>query len=292
MNRWPKSIVSWRIGNSLYLSIVFSWQVSGAIRLARSFQCRSGGRVFVGGPAAVVQRERFAGIAEVGEECEVVEPLLMHNPLASFTTRGCVRSCPWCIVPQTEGAFRELWPFRPAPIICDNNFLAASFQHQVRVVDALRQFPAVDFNQGLDARLFTPERAENLSRLKLTARFAFDRSSQESYVADAIQLCRQRTTNDIRIYVLIGFQDNPDDALYRLGLVERWHALPCPMRYQPIDTPEKDCFVAPGWTDKELRRMMRFWWKRRFWPNLTYKDFCPEPDLPLLEHQTGKEKEL
>ena len=35
-------------------------------------------------------------------------PLSLHNPDATFTTRGCIRACPFCTVPRTEGRFVEL----------------------------------------------------------------------------------------------------------------------------------------------------------------------------------------
>jgi len=37
-----------------------------------------------------------------------VDVLRLHNPDATFTTRGCPRACPFCAVPRIEGKFREL----------------------------------------------------------------------------------------------------------------------------------------------------------------------------------------
>jgi len=272
MNIWLKDIAQWQIGKTLYLSVVFSWDIERAAHTAK----KHNGPVIVGGPAAILNREVFDGVAEVREFCEVAEPLLMHNPLATFTTRGCVNQCEFCSVPKTEGGLVELTNWRPAPLVCDNNFLAASTAHQRRVINTLRHFPLVDFNQGLDARLLTAGALDNLARLKaVKLRFAFDHINLESQVADAVALCQRRGLHDIAVYVLIGFKDTPTDALYRLRKTVEWGCLPCPMRYQPLDTNKKDSYVGTNWTGTELRRMMRYFWKYRFHYKTPYEEFRP-----------------
>jgi len=269
MKHWRKDIASWQIGKTLYLSVVFSWDVARAVEMAKEHK----GTVIVGGPAAMLNRAAFDGVAEVRDACEEVEPILFHNPLASFSSRGCPNKCPFCAVPTIEGEVREIPSFRPAPVMCDNNFFATTHGHQVRVVERLRQFAVVDFNQGLDARLFTREAADNLGRLKLHARFAFDNIHQEARVADAINLCRERTTKQISVYVLIGFQDSPETALYRLEKVREWGCEPNPMRYQPLDAPFRNSYVADGWTDRQLKDMCRFYSNMRFFRKVPFSEY-------------------
>ena len=89
-----------------------------------------------------------------------------------FLTRGCIRRCPWCIVPQKEGQIRPAatWEEIKRPdsdriIFIDNNVLAC--EHGLQQIEAMGgQRIWVDFNQGLDARLITPETAALLARLK------------------------------------------------------------------------------------------------------------------------------
>lgn len=89
----------------------------------------------------------------------------------------------------------------------------------------------------------------------------------------AVDLCRKRTTKDIGIYVLIGFNDTPKDARYRLELVKSWGIRPNPMRYQPLDTKRKNEYVAPGWTELELARMMNYYAKLRWLEHIPFDDF-------------------
>lgn len=88
-----------------------------------------------------------------------------------FLTRGCIRSCPWCIVPRKEGRIRPASTWREIKrpdsreiILMDNNVLACD--HGLEQIDDMGGKPVwVDFNQGLDARLITPEVAKMLARL-------------------------------------------------------------------------------------------------------------------------------
>lgn len=280
MNQWRKGIASWRIGDTLCLSVVFSWDISEAILLAAEHK----GPVCAGGPAAVANADRLRGHGiEVRFLCETVEPILFHNPLATFTTRGCPNHCPWCIVPKIEPRFRELRTFRPAPVVCDNNFLAASVRHQDRVVRALERFERVDFNQGLDARLFTRAAADRLGRLKnVKVRFGFDRPSMESAVADALKLARQRTSKDLGVYCLIGLGDTPKQAREKLELVRSWGVRPTPMRYQPVDCIEKNSYRELGWTETELRRMMKYYSRLRWYEHIPYDEFGDDGQLAMF----------
>jgi hypothetical protein len=269
MYQWSKDIVQWRCGRTLYLSVVFSWQVSEAMEIARQY----GGPVVAGGPALA----EFAGSRLGHMRVEAWTPfdvLALHNPLATFTTRGCVRMCPFCAVPKNEGAFRELADWRPAPLVCDNNFLAASMRHIKRAVDRLKVFPYVDFNQGLDARLFTAEKAGELARLQgVKVRFALDNAEMKSFVARAIETARKAGLKDLGVYVLIGFDDTPEEARDRLEWVRMFGIRPNPMRYQPLRAVRKNEYVAPGWSEAELRKMMKYYSRLRWLEHVPYEEF-------------------
>jgi hypothetical protein len=281
MYQWKKDIAQWDIGKKRYLSVVFTWMIPKAIDIIRN----SKKKCFVGGPAVYSMPHKFEGIAEVLYKSPI-EPLLFHNPCATFTSRGCPRKCKFCVVPGTEGELVELEEFRLAPIICDNNFLACSDQHIERVIGKIsKKFEIVDF-YGLDARVFNDWHAQQLMRLKKpVVRFAFDFTNAESEVERAVETARSAGLKDIRVYVLFGYRDTPDDALYRLEKVRSWGCLPNPMRYQPLDTMVKDDYVAPGWTKKLLRDVMRYYHNLMRFEHIPFQEFRRHRGGTLFEQQ-------
>jgi len=251
VNQWRKGIASWRVGNVLYQSIPFTWLLPSAKDQANAFK----GRVVAGGPAVDLARKLgFYDLswAETADETPF-DTLSFHNPLATFTTRGCPNRCHFCAVPKIEGDFRELPTWKPGPVVCDNNLLVCSKKHFERVIGSLKPFPYADFNQGLEARLLKPWHADLLRGLKsVKIRFAFDHPRYETIVHDAIELCRNHGLKDIGVYCLFGFKDTPDEAHARLELVRSWGIMPNPMRYQPLEALKKNDYVDEGWTEKEL----------------------------------------
>jgi len=202
------------------------------------------------------------------------DTLAMHNPCATFTTRGCPNKCEYCAVPKIEGKFVELDEWRPAPVVCDNNIMAASRKHFKRAIASMLSFPYCDFNQGLDARLFTCWHADQIARLrKCKVRLAFDHINIETKVADAIGIARAAGLKDFGVYVLIGFKDTPEDALYRLEKVRSWDILPNPMRYQPLDTKIKDSYLSEKWTEDEMYRIGRYYSKLIWLGHIPFSEY-------------------
>ena len=158
-------------------------------------------------------------------------------------------------------------------MICDNNFTAASRKHQEAVVDKERVFSLVDFNQGLEAWRFTPELADLLGQLNCHIRFSFDSWGQEAAVKDAIDLCRKRTTKNIGVYCLIGYEDDPESARARLELVRSWGLWPNPMRYQPLDAKQKNSYVGPNWTEEKLANMYRYYSRLQYLSGIPFEEY-------------------
>lgn len=268
MYNWKKELVSWKIGNTLYISIVFSWQIQDAKILAK----RHEGKVVVGGPAAILNQDKI-DFAEFQNTTEF-DVLSMHNPLSTFTTRGCIRKCKFCAVPTIDGDFIELDNWKINPVVCDNNFLASSKTHIKKVIEKIKHFSKVDFNQGLDARLINDWHFNQLCKLKdIKLRFAFDSLAYESVVVDAINKAKKLNFKDIGVYVLIGYKDTPSDALYRLEKIISLGIRPNPMRYQPLNSDIKNGYVENGWSDIELKRMTRYFSKLRWLEHIPYSEY-------------------
>ncbi len=263
MYQWRKGIASWVESNgTLCLSVPFTWQLEEAEKIANQWQ----GETKIGG-SGLMKPSEYRGF----------EPVLFHNACATFTTRGCPNACKFCAVPLLEGDLKEIHDFRPAPIICDNNLLAASKKHIRYVVDRLKVFSFVDFNQGLEARRFTPDVADMMGELNCHVRFALDHSSLAGLVKDAIDLCRRRTTNKISVYCLIGFDDTPDDALERLELIRSWGLLPNPMRFHPLDAKKKNDYVHPNWTARQLADMTRYYSRLNWLKHIPFSEYKSGP---------------
>lgn len=132
-----------------------------------------------------------------------------------FLTRGCIRSCPWCVVPKKEGRIRPYsrWQEIKRPdsrdiVFMDNNVLAC--EHGInQIKDMIGQDVRVDFNQGLDARLITPEVAELLSKLKWIRfiRMSCDTDAMLDVVLRAIHLLEKNGIKSYRVFVYLLVQD-------------------------------------------------------------------------------------
>jgi len=79
----------------------------------------------------------------------------------------------------------------------------------------------------------------------------------------------------IRVYVLVGFDDTPENARYRLETLRDKGVWPWPQRFNPLDTLKRNSYVneARGWTERELRRLMRYWSRQQFWRPVPYEEF-------------------
>ena len=147
-----------------------------------------------------------------------------------FTTRGCIRKCPYCVVPRKEGALRvvgdiySFWAGQKKIVLLDNNLTAAPFEHFRAVCGScIAEGLSVDFSQGLDIRLVTPEHAGLLARVRTFKQihFAFDHVNYERAVRDGIKILIRSGVGISRLmfYVLIGYDSTPEQDLYRVELL-------------------------------------------------------------------------
>jgi len=142
-----------------------------------------------------------------------------------FTTRGCIRHCPFCVVPEKEGRLRqdnaidEFWDgIATAITVMDNNWLADKdwFMENARlVIDmglAVRE-------HGLDIRLIDPDTAQILSLMKHDKQyhFAWDLMKDEPLIMNGLNtLLEYIRPYKIMFYVLVGFNTSEEEDLYRV----------------------------------------------------------------------------
>ena len=132
-----------------------------------------------------------------------------------FLTRGCIRKCPWCIVPKKEGSIRHYRVWNEVKridsrdiVFMDNNVLACDWGIE-QMVDMIGEDVRIDFNQGLDARLITPEAAEIISKLKWIRhiRMSCDTDAMLDTVLDKVELLRRNGVKPYRVFVYLLVQD-------------------------------------------------------------------------------------
>lgn len=144
-----------------------------------------------------------------------IYPSVEHS--IGFITRGCIRKCPWCIVPKKEGMicpYREWQDIKRRDTECrdivfmDNNVLA--HEHGIKQMERMiGQNIRIDFNQGMDARLITPEVAEIMSRLKWIRfiRMSCDTDAMLDTVIEKIDLLKRHGVKPYRVFVYLLVQD-------------------------------------------------------------------------------------
>jgi hypothetical protein len=181
-----------------------------------------------------------------------------------FSTRGCVNNCPFCAVPMIEPNFTTKYSIKHLiyeghnkVILWDNNLLASP--NWFEVLNEIKELDLiVDFNQGLDARLITSEKAKFISSMKTQiVRTAFDNRS-EKRVKRGIRLLLNSgiRARKILVYLLYNFEkDTPEDLLFRLQEMMKLGVVSYPMRYQPVQGAhalKKDSYVSPTWSPELL----------------------------------------
>lgn len=135
-----------------------------------------------------------------------------------FLTRGCIRKCPWCIVPRKEGHIRPAakWEDIRRPdsreiVFLDNNVLASDFGLE-QIERMGEQKIWVDFNQGLDARLITPQTAVLLAKLHWIrfVRLSCDSNAMLPVVEQAAAYLREVGVAKSRLWAYVLVQDVAD----------------------------------------------------------------------------------
>lgn len=120
----------------------------------------------------------------------------------------------------------------------------------------------VDFNQGVDARLFNESRVALLSEIPIRPlRIAFDNIKTEPKYTKAIKLSVSKGMRDFSNYLLYNFDDEPIDLYRRLrinvDLCEQLNVsiYSFPMKYHPIrgeHSHDRD-YIGEHWNRKYIR---------------------------------------
>lgn len=132
-----------------------------------------------------------------------------------FLTRGCIRSCPWCVVRRKEGDIRPYRTWQEVKrsdsrelVLMDNNIIASDYGIS-QLESLVGEDLWIDINQGIDARLVTPEIAEILCRLKWISMIhtACDTESEMDAVENMVKMLMKGGIKPRRLTVYVMFTD-------------------------------------------------------------------------------------
>lgn len=121
----------------------------------------------------------------------------------------------------------------------------------------------IDFNQGIDGRLISPENMRILAETNIRpVRIAFDSWKEHRIYERAIRIASAAGLTDLSNYLLYNFEDEPIDLYRRMKMsVELCDELDVniysfPMKYHPIDDPKwfrnRD-YIGKKWSKKYVR---------------------------------------
>lgn len=203
----------------VHVSVTFTWDLARAEFLAKQWE-RVSNNIQMGGPALDAPAGPF-----------VPGRYVRHG--ITVTSRGCPRSCSFCLVPRREGRLQEL-EIHPGNHVIDNNLLACSRTHVEAVFSMLRGQKDIQLVGGIDARLLRPWHVEAFRGLRMGQIFlAYDHPDSLDSVQKAAQMLSVFPAKRVRCYVLIG---QPGDTLDAAEgrLVEAFEAgtLPFAMLYR------------------------------------------------------------
>lgn len=165
------------------------------------------------------------------------------NTAYGFLTRGCPRGCAFCIVGAKEGRksvkvadLSEFWRGQKKIVLCDPNILACKDWR-----DLFRQLISsgaeIDFNQGLDIRLMTREKAHMIDSMRIKdIHFAWDSYSDKDIIIPKLEMFARETHNKPHnhngtVYVLTNFNSTFEQDLFRINMLRSMNYWPFVMVY-------------------------------------------------------------
>ena len=213
----------------------------------------------------------------------------VHDAYFGYASRGCVRKCSFCGVPQLEGPQRDMPPLsnwvngiknrhgeKKDLVLMDNNVAAAPKYQEIIAEIAGLGFEAgatmtrgdnrrvkrrVDFNQGVDARILSksPMYLREMSKICISPlRIAFDHIGVRKPYEAAVKMAAENQILSLSNYMLYNFMDTPEDLYQRMNVnillnqelgVRIWSF---PMRYQPVNLKDRS-HVGKNWNRYYLR---------------------------------------
>ncbi len=181
-------------------------------------------------------------------------PKLTRETAYGFLTRGCPRSCSFCIVAGKEGRaarkvadLSEWWRSQKEIKLLDPNLLACP-EHMDLMGQLADSSAWVDFTQGLDIRLTNARNVELIQHIKTqTVHFAWDNPAQDltEHFRRFKELSGIKDYRKLGVYVLTNYGDGGtveekvENALRRINPLRDLGYNPYVMIYDKPSAPQE-----------------------------------------------------
>ena len=163
-----------------------------------------------------------------------------------FLSRGCPRNCGFCLVSDKEGRrsiqvadLAEFWNGQKEVKLLDANLLACP-DHEKLILQLAESRAYVDFSQGLDIRLITPDNVALLNRVRTkTVHFAWDNPDMDltPYFRRFLELTAIKNFRKRKVYVLTNYGSTHEQDLYRVETLRHMGYDPYVMVYDRPSAP-------------------------------------------------------
>lgn len=206
------------------------------------------------------------------------------NYSIQFFSRGCIRSCSFCIVREKEGLIHPVAPINYNPNgqyieVFDNNFFAnPQWKDAINKLKETNQ--PVNFH-GVDVRIMNEEQASALNSLKLKSEIKIAWDSADIDLTNKLkEVTKYIKNNKLRCYVLVNYNTTIDEDLYRLRKLKEIGILPFVMIYRdPNNKNEVSQY------HKDLAR----WCNRpELFKTMDFKDFSPRKNFKCSSYFNEK----
>lgn len=170
-----------------------------------------------------------------------------------FLTRGCPRACSFCHVVPKEGRcshkvadLSQFWRGQGNICLSDPNILACKEAPEL-LLQLVESKAKIDFNQGLDARFITKEKAEFLASMNLKEpHFAMDsmealepvKRGLQNYVNAYKQINGKWNWRKAKVFCLTNFNTTHEQDMERIKAIQECECQPYVMVYNKKTAPQ------------------------------------------------------
>lgn len=197
-----------------------------------------------------------------------------------FFSRGCIRSCPFCLVREKEGKIHNVQPHELNPKgkwieVLDNNFFANP-QWREAAEYLKKQNQPVKFH-GVDVRIMDEEQAAFLNEIRHVGNIhiAWD-LPQIDLRPQLEKICKYVNASKITCYLLVGFNSTKEQDLHRARVLKELGITPFAQAYRDFKNER-----TPSQYERDFCRWCNC---RQIFKTCDFLDFKPRKDFKCAKY--------